>query len=134
MTTSNALPCEYESFSDLLAKGEELFGKDRSKWKFVCPSCKAIITVQDWIDYAGSCEAAREHIGYACVGRLIKQMQKISPNRNDPIHQIKVGHLFCNTPIDYCLYQTCSLFDLSPVTIKDTNSSFFQFSFNLSEI
>lgn len=128
MPETDDLPLEYESFSDFLAQGEQLFGRDRTKWKLVCPACKAVISVQQWIDYAGSCEAAKEHIGYSCLGRLIAEKQSATPDRNDPIHKIRVGHLFCNKEIDYCMYHTCSLFDLNPVIIKENNTSFFQFA------
>lgn len=47
------------------AKGIELFGTDQMGWQFVCPSCKSVMSVQDYKD-AGAPETA---IAFSCVGR-----------------------------------------------------------------
>lgn len=122
------LPIEYERFSDLITKGVELFGEDRTRWRFTCPFCKGLITVQDWIDYAGSIGEANKYIGYECIGRLIGQKQSLIKDKDNPIHKIRVGNSFSNKRLDYCNYRTCSLFDLNPVFIKESNGSYFQFA------
>lgn len=122
------LPIEYENISDLIAQGVLLFGEDRTRWRFSCPSCKAIISVQDWIDYAGSVQEANKLIGYECIGRLITQKQSLTKDKDHPVHKIRIGYCYSTSPIDYCHYRTCSLFDLNPVFIRENNSSFFQFA------
>ena len=49
------------------AEGTALFGKDEMTWRFVCPSCKHVASVQDWKD-AG---AHTEHVAFSCVGRWL---------------------------------------------------------------
>lgn len=41
------------------------FGPDAMAWKFVCPSCGHVASVQDWKD-AGAPEGA---IAFSCIGR-----------------------------------------------------------------
>lgn len=52
----------YQEWHD---KGVKLFGEDKMKWAFVCPSCGHIATVQDYHD-AGAPVSA---LAYSCVGR-----------------------------------------------------------------
>jgi hypothetical protein len=47
------------------AEGERRFGKDMMRWRFVCPSCGHIASVQDYKD-AGAPVGA---IAFSCVGR-----------------------------------------------------------------
>lgn len=51
------------------AKGEALFGADRMKWKFVCPSCGYTATPADWKD-AGATEG---EVAFSCVGRHMEE-------------------------------------------------------------
>jgi len=53
-----------------LRKGEELFGKDVKKWQFVCPGCKTVQTIQDFIDAEVSKETISRSIGFSCIGRF----------------------------------------------------------------
>ena len=48
-------------------KGEQLFGTDIMLWKFVCPSCGHVASVQDYKD-AGAPEGA---VAFSCVGRYL---------------------------------------------------------------
>jgi len=47
-----------------VADGERRFGPDKKKWRFVCPVCKRVTSVQEWLDAGAPAEAA-----YSCVGR-----------------------------------------------------------------
>lgn len=47
------------------AEAERRFGPDQMKWRFVCPSCGHVASVQDWKD-AKAPEAA---VAFSCVGR-----------------------------------------------------------------
>lgn len=48
-------------------EGKALFGPNMRTWSFVCPVCKHVATVQDWLD-AG---APNSTIAFSCVGRWI---------------------------------------------------------------
>ncbi len=47
------------------AKGEELFGSDKMQWRFICPACGHVASVQDYKN-VGAPEGA---VGFSCVGR-----------------------------------------------------------------
>jgi hypothetical protein len=47
------------------AEGVRRFGPDMKTWRFVCPSCGHVATVQDWLD-AGASEG---EVAFSCVGR-----------------------------------------------------------------
>lgn len=53
------------TFQEWHDKGVKLFGEDKAKWAFVCPSCGHVATVQDYRD-AGAPTGA---VAYSCVGR-----------------------------------------------------------------
>ena len=50
-------------------QGEKLFGPDRMKWRFVCPACDHVASVQDYRD-AGAPEGA---VAFSCVGRWLQK-------------------------------------------------------------
>lgn len=60
------------SHADWLAEGERRFGKDMMKWKFVCPSCGHIASVEAY-QAAGAPEGA---VAYSCVGRWDGHMEQ----------------------------------------------------------
>lgn len=47
------------------AEGERRFGPDKMKWRFVCPSCGHVASVEDWKN-AGAPEGA---VAFSCIGR-----------------------------------------------------------------
>lgn len=47
------------------AEGERLFGKDRMAWRFKCPACGHVATVQDYRD----AQAPESAVAFSCVGR-----------------------------------------------------------------
>jgi hypothetical protein len=88
------------------AKAAELFGDDFMKWKFVCPICAHVATVQDWKDAGAPVESA----AFSCVGRWAgandtKAKEAFGPNG------IK-GKGPCN-------YAGGGLFRLNPITVVD---------------
>lgn len=48
-----------------LDEGKALFGDDQMTWRFVCPSCGHVASIQDWKD-AG---AEQGEVAFSCVGR-----------------------------------------------------------------
>jgi hypothetical protein len=51
-------------------KAEGLFGKDMTQWKFKCPQCGGVQTLQDFTD--NSVENAIEKFYFSCIGRWVK--------------------------------------------------------------
>lgn len=77
------------------AEGVRRFGDDEMKWRFVCPSCGHIASVQDWKD-AG---ASSGQVAYSCIGR----------NLPNPVEMgVKPGP---------CNYAGGGLFKLNPMDV-----------------
>lgn len=51
--------------AEWIAKGIKLFGVNRMKWKFVCPACKRITTVQEWL----TADAPDACVAFSCASR-----------------------------------------------------------------
>lgn len=45
------------------------FGDNSKKWRFVCPSCGNVQTINDLLQYVGIKEAAKM-VYFACIGRI----------------------------------------------------------------
>lgn len=60
------------ALADWEAEGARIFGPDRRKWRFECPSCGHVASAQEWRD-AGAPEKA---VAFACVGRWAGDPQK----------------------------------------------------------
>lgn len=53
-----------------LAEGNKLFGEDMRHWKFVCPNCKGIQTVNDFLDLLDyQVDVNRDQAYSSCIGR-----------------------------------------------------------------
>ena len=50
------------------AEGKKRFGNNQMKWKFKCPSCGHIASVQDYKN-AGASENV---VAFSCIGRYLK--------------------------------------------------------------
>ena len=85
------------------AEGKRLFGGDMTKWRFVCPVCGHVASMQDYID-AG----ADDMTGFSCIGRVIGGRDAFTEKGQGP-----------------CNYAGGGLFRLSPIQIGD--SFFFDF-------
>lgn len=53
------------SHAEWLAEAERLFGPNPLKWRFVCPSCGHVASVEDW----KSAGASEGEVAFSCVGR-----------------------------------------------------------------
>lgn len=99
------------NIEEWIAKGEKLFGPDRLKWKFVCPSCGNIQSVADFRQFKDRNATPRD-ANYICIGRLD-------------------GHI--NVPMftkpGPCNYSSGGLFNINPITIKDGNLKYTSFAF-----
>ncbi|MBE9036031.1 VVA0879 family protein [aff. Roholtiella sp. LEGE 12411] len=55
-----------------LTHGQTLFGKDTMQWKFKCPSCGHIASVEDYKKTGAPSSA----VGFSCVGRWLPVHKK----------------------------------------------------------
>jgi len=95
--------------SEWRAEGESRFGDDIKSWKFVCPSCGYVASVQDWID----AEAERS-IAFSCVGRNTGSKKEMGDKTGGP-----------------CNYAGGGLFQINPVKVEfedGTIASYFAFA------
>jgi hypothetical protein len=91
-----------------LAEGEKLFGSDQMKWKFVCPACGVVTSVQDWKE-AGAPETA---VAFSCVGRW-SGMKREAFGGEGP---------------GPCNYAGGGLFNINPVKIYGRKNDVFAFA------
>jgi hypothetical protein len=49
------------------AQARERFGDDPMKWRFVCPSCGHVASVEDWKNAGASAGA----VAFSCIGRYV---------------------------------------------------------------
>lgn len=96
---ATTLPTEYATREAWRARGLALFGPDEMSWRFVCPACKHVATVRDWMD-AGAPEGA---VIFSCVGRWVSR---------------PVREAFGNGP-GPCNYAGGGLIGLNPVLVRD---------------
>ena len=89
------------------AKATELFGEDFMKWKFVCPVCDYVASVQDWKDAGAPVQSA----AFSCVGRWAGANPKTSKKGTIGPDGIK-GRGPCN-------YAGGGLFQMNPVVVVD---------------
>lgn len=81
------------------ALGAKRFGDDYRHWRFVCPSCHHVASVEDW-NSAGAPEGA---VAFSCVGRYGGGSgEKTFKQRGGP-----------------CDYAGGGLFKLNPITVID---------------
>lgn len=61
---------------EFLAEAKRRFGEDPKKWKFVCPACGTIQSVQQLLDALINVGFKKDdvhgYIGYSCIGRFTK--------------------------------------------------------------
>jgi len=88
--------------AEWLAEGKRRFGEDFNKWRFVCPVCGFVQSVQDYKD-AG---APQDAVAFSCVGRW----------RKDAQDAMTASPAFV-TKAKPCNYAGGGLFRLNPITV-----------------
>ena len=115
--TVNAPPA---SKADVVFASEELwreeaerrFGPDEMKWRFVCPVCGHVASVQDWKDAGARSNA----VAFSCVGRWAGAKRDAFGNARDG----EPGP---------CNYAGGGFFALNPVTVHTGDTSHRVFAF-----
>lgn len=97
--TTRKQPRREMTLGEFQAEARRRFGEDVSKWRFVCPACGHVASVQDWRD-AGAPEGG---IAFSCVGRWLDEAR-------DAFEGDGPGP---------CNYAGGGLFGLNPVRIVD---------------
>lgn len=62
------------TYQEWVERGTRLFGADRSKWRFVCPSCGIRVTTADY-ESVGTPENS---VAFSCIGRFVPVDQRAS--------------------------------------------------------
>lgn len=89
-------------------EGERLFGPNRMKWRFVCPSCGHVASIQDWKD-AGATE---KQAAFSCIGRNLRSKKEMFDKTGGP-----------------CNYAGGGLIGINPVTVIDGDRTHRLFAF-----
>jgi hypothetical protein len=95
-----------------LEKGKELFGDDFFSWKFRCPNCGHIQSIEDFRQYKD--QGANPNSAYqVCIGRFM----------DGDIGELGDGKSPCN-------YAACGLICLAPIIVIDgkTETKAFEFA------
>ena len=88
---------------DWLKKGRELFGTDETKWRFICPGCHCVQSVEDFRQFKS--QGADPGSAYCeCLGRYTGGSSWTYDKQKE------------GTRCDYAAY---GLFNISPVTVID---------------
>ncbi|MDP2730562.1 MAG: VVA0879 family protein [Dehalococcoidales bacterium] len=98
---------------DWLAKGTKLFGPDMMTWRFVCPACKHIASVEDFKKYKDA-GASPDSATTRCIGRFDGHMD-VDMGAGQP-----------------CNYTGYGLFNLCPVKVMDGEKELRSFAFDES--
>ena len=75
-------------------EGKSLFGPDKMKWKFKCPLCGHVASVQDWVDLKGE-----RLIAFSCIGRLLPVCRKSIEGEGQGPCDYAGGGLFQFNPV-----------------------------------
>lgn len=117
-TPSAELPTHYRTREEWQARGVALFGEDRREWRFVCPCCKHVATVGDWMA-AGAPEGA---VAFSCVGRWTGAKREAFGDGPGPCNYAG-GGLFKLNPVRVCDVgagaRECHVFQFAPAQVSE---------------
>jgi len=103
---------KFLSLEDWRREAIRLFGRDPMKWRFICPSCGHVASVQDWKD-AGAPEGT---IAFSCVGRWLGKKEDAFQKGKSPCNYAG-GGLFRINPVSVTIDGTVhKYFDFAPLT------------------
>lgn len=99
---------KFNSIEEWRQEGVKRFGNDEMKWRFVCPSCGHVATVEDWKKVG----ASEGEVAFSCVGR----------------HIVGSTEAFGKRGRGPCDYAGGGLIRLNPVQIEGREGNVFQFA------
>lgn len=80
-----------------IAEGERLFGDDMMKWRFVCPSCGNVQSVEEFAKYKDK-GATPDSAYFNCIGRYDGHGDADMCSGKSPCNYTS-GGLFCISPV-----------------------------------
>jgi len=83
---------EIISCDEWIQEGAKLFGEDRKKWRFKCPSCGNIQSYEDFEKLG--IEHPENYAYFSCIGRFLKNSKGTIYNNLKPCNYTN-GGLFC---------------------------------------
>lgn len=103
------------SYEEWIAEGKRRFGDDFMAWRFVCPMCKHVATVEDFKAYK-TAGAQPDDATQMCIGRYLPKDKRYGLSRDHANPKVK-------QPCDYAGF---GLFRLSPnmVNFPDGSKSY----------
>lgn len=71
---------------EFLAEAQRRFGRNGRDWKFVCPACGTVQSIQQLFDAGLKKETVHQVLGYSCIGRFTGQGDEGigAKNRGEP--------------------------------------------------
>lgn len=103
-TTTRSMTMSHEEW---IAEGTRRFGPDMMKWKFVCPACGYVQSVQDYKDAGAPTNA----VAFSCVGRWAPGVGTARQAFSAGMPSVKAGP---------CDYAGGGLLRLNPLTVDGT--------------
>jgi len=97
----NRHPRKWISKDMYVLEGIRRFGNDPLNWKFICPICSHVASVQDFLNVG----APEGMIGIACIGAVKRPQQVFNPTNG-------TGRGPCN-------YTGRGKFDFNPLEVQD---------------
>jgi hypothetical protein len=74
------------------SEGAKRFGTDVMKWRFTCPSCGYVASVQEWKDVGAPVGA----VGFSCVGRYTGSDKELFDRSGGPCNYAGGGLIGLN--------------------------------------
>ena len=97
-----------------LAEAMKRFGKDPRKWRFVCPVCKTVQSIEDFLEQTElDKERILDVIGFSCIGRWAKGGCEHQGLSTEPVEKGADSK-----PAMGCDYAGGGLFRLNPVKVE----------------
>ncbi len=59
------------TLEEFTKEATRLYGKDRKKWKFICPICGTEQSAEDLVNAGVSKDEVNKYIGFSCIGRWL---------------------------------------------------------------
>jgi len=88
-------------------QGVALFGNDKMQWRFICPACNHVASVQDYKDAGAESINA---VGVVCVGRFMAHRREAFAVGPGPCDYSGLG-LICISPVQV---DGLPVFDFAP--------------------
>lgn len=100
--------------AEWLEKGKKLFGEDMGKWRFVCPGCGNVQTIEDFRPHKDK-GATPESVRQECIGRYTGGRSWFFDNKGQP-----------------CDYAGYGLINICPIMVVDDKGEHWCFAFDES--